>query len=126
MPPVDLAPSPAVVRPEARRLRGWGGGPGASGWVLRVERVDALMAGLGLRSAGGEIFELAPSDERFAATLGGMGLTGVILWARIRLVPVSSPFLAVDSDRVRDLDEALAALTATGGPHRVAWLDLLG
>ena len=33
--------------------------------------------------------------------------------------------LSVDTDRVRSLDEALAALVARGGPHRVAWLDLL-
>ena len=81
---------------------------------------------IGLLSAAGEELALAPGDPLFAATLGGMGLTGVILWARIRLRPVSSPFLAVDSDRVDDLDGALAALRAPGGPHRVAWLDLLG
>jgi decaprenylphospho-beta-D-ribofuranose 2-oxidase len=39
---------------------------------------------------------------------------------------VSGPLLAVDTDRVADLDGALAALAATGGSHRVAWLDLLG
>ncbi len=62
----------------------------------------------------------------FAATLGGMGLTGVIMSARIRLTPVSSPFLSVDTDRVSDLEHALEALRGPGGPHRVAWLDLLG
>ena len=60
------------------------------------------------------------------ATVGGMGLTGVILWARIRLVPVSSALLSVDTDRVADLDAALSALAAPGGEYRVAWLDLLG
>jgi decaprenylphospho-beta-D-ribofuranose 2-oxidase len=39
--------------------------------------------------------------------------------------PVSSPLVAVDTDRVDDLDAALEALSAPGGPHRVAWLDLL-
>jgi decaprenylphospho-beta-D-ribofuranose 2-oxidase len=34
--------------------------------------------------------------------------------------------LAVDTDKVESLDDALVALTAPGGPHRVAWLDLLG
>ncbi|MBV9940765.1 MAG: FAD-binding oxidoreductase [Solirubrobacterales bacterium] len=86
----------------------------------------AHVAEIGLLSAAGEELALAPGDPRFAATLGGMGLTGVILWARIRLRAVSSPFLAVDTDRVDDLDGALAALRAPGGPHRVAWLDLLG
>jgi len=82
---------------------------------------------LGLLTAGGEVLELTPngSDPIFAATLGGMGLTGVILWARIRLRPVSSPWLSVDADRVDGIDDALAALSAPGGPHRVAWLDLL-
>ncbi len=80
---------------------------------------------LGLLSASGELLELHPSDELFQATLGGMGLTGVIVWARIALRAVSSPLLSVDTDRVRDLDGALAALSAPGGPHRVAWLDLL-
>jgi decaprenylphospho-beta-D-ribofuranose 2-oxidase len=81
---------------------------------------------LGLLTSGGEVLELGPGDAGFAATLGGMGLTGVILWARVRLRPVSTPLLAVDTDRVDGLDGALAALSAPGGPHRVAWLDLLG
>lgn len=85
--------------------------------------VDAL----GLLAANGEVLELIADggDPVFAATLGGMGLTGVILWARIRLRPVSSPLLSVDADRVNSLEDALAALSAPGGPHRVAWLDLL-
>ncbi|MBV9803757.1 MAG: FAD-binding oxidoreductase [Solirubrobacterales bacterium] len=81
---------------------------------------------LGLLCASGEELSLAAGDPLLDATLGGMGLTGVILWARIQLAPVSSPFLSVDTDRVGDLDGALAALRAPGGPHRVAWLDLLG
>ena len=236
MPPVDLAPPPAAVRPEPARLRGWGGGPGVTGWLVRAERDESLSAGLeqyrarpgawtgvlargmgrsygdaaqlgggllletrrlrgfdldreagtvtaragvtigellsvlvpagwmvpvvpgtqhvsvggaiasdihgknhgaagtlgshvsaiGLLTGEGSVLELTPDDEVFGATLGGMGLTGVIVWARVRLAPVSSPFLAVDTDRVGDLDQALEALRAPGGPYRVAWLDLLG
>lgn len=81
---------------------------------------------LGLMTAAGEELTLRPGDGLFDATLGGMGLTGVILWARIELAAVSSPFLSVDTDRVDDLDHVLAALREPGGPHRVAWLDLLG
>ena len=50
----------------------------------------------------------------------------MILWAQIRLRRLRSPVLAVDTDRVETLDDALAALDAPGGSHRVAWLDLLG
>jgi decaprenylphospho-beta-D-ribofuranose 2-oxidase len=86
------------------------------------------IASLTLLLASGDVVEVAPGADGglFEATLGGMGLTGVILASRIRLGPVSSPFLSVDTDRVGDLDHALAALEQPGGPHRVAWLDLLG
>jgi decaprenylphospho-beta-D-ribofuranose 2-oxidase len=84
------------------------------------------VSALGLMSAAGEELTLGPGDALFEATLGGMGLTGVILWARIELVALSSPFLSVDTDRAADLDQVLAALREPGGPHRVAWLDLLG
>jgi decaprenylphospho-beta-D-ribofuranose 2-oxidase len=82
---------------------------------------------IGLLTSGGELVELEPGsvDGLFEATLGGMGLTGVILWARIRLRAVASALLTVDIDRPRDLDGVLAALRAPGGAHRVAWLDLL-
>jgi decaprenylphospho-beta-D-ribofuranose 2-oxidase len=78
-----------------------------------------------LLSAGGEVLELEPGDDLFAATLGGMGLTGVILSAQIRLRPIRSPLLSVDTDRCSTLDGVLAALMCPGGSYRVAWLDLL-
>jgi decaprenylphospho-beta-D-ribofuranose 2-oxidase len=79
-----------------------------------------------LLTSDGELHELRPDDPLFKATLGGMGLTGVICSAQVRLRAIGGPLLAVDTDRVQSLEEALAALTAPGGPHRVAWLDLLG
>jgi len=83
---------------------------------------------LGLLTASGDVLELRPGadDGLFEATVGGMGLTGVILWARIQLRAVATPLLSVDTDRVAELDDALAVLSASGGPYRVAWLDLLG
>jgi decaprenylphospho-beta-D-ribofuranose 2-oxidase len=80
---------------------------------------------LGLLTAAGDVLELTPDSDLFMATLGGMGLTGVILWARIALTPLRSAMLSVDTDRVQRLDDALAALLEPGGSHRVAWLDLL-
>ena len=80
---------------------------------------------IGLLTSTGELLELTPQSELFGATLGGMGLTGVILWARIRMRAVGSALLSVDTDRVQSLDDAFAALAGPGGPHRVAWLDLL-
>jgi decaprenylphospho-beta-D-ribofuranose 2-oxidase len=89
--------------------------------------LGSYVEALGLITSSGEPIELFADrgDPLFWATLGGMGLTGVISWARIRLRPVSSSMLAVDGDRVESLDQALEALMAAGGPYRVAWLDLL-
>jgi decaprenylphospho-beta-D-ribofuranose 2-oxidase len=81
---------------------------------------------LGLLTASGETIELTPDSELFRATVGGIGLTGVILWARIELRAVRSALLSVDTDRATGLDHALELLGTPGGPHRVAWLDLLG
>ncbi len=81
---------------------------------------------LELMTAGGELVTLEPGSELFAATLGGMGLTGVIVSARIALAPVSGAMLAVDTDRAESLDDVLTLLAAPGGKYRVAWLDLLG
>ena len=82
---------------------------------------------ISLLQADGDLVELQPgmSDRQFEATLGGMGLTGIIIDARIKLSRIRGAMLSVDTDRVRSLDDALAALAARGGPHRVAWLDLL-
>jgi decaprenylphospho-beta-D-ribofuranose 2-oxidase len=83
---------------------------------------------LGLLTAAGEVLELVPGapGRLFEATVGGMGLTGVILWARITMRAVSGPLVAVDTDRAESLEDALALLREPGGSHRVAWLDLLG
>ena len=82
---------------------------------------------ISLLTSTAELIELLPGspDSVFDATLGGMGLTGVIVSARIRLRAVGGPLVSVDTDRVDSLDAALAALATPGGAHRVAWLDLL-
>jgi decaprenylphospho-beta-D-ribofuranose 2-oxidase len=65
--------------------------------------------------------------EEFWATCGGMGLTGTIVEATIRLHPVETSLLRVDTDRVPDLDTLLSLLSEGGRHHRysVAWVDFL-
>jgi decaprenylphospho-beta-D-ribofuranose 2-oxidase len=93
-----------------------------------VGAFGAHVRALGLLTAAGELRELTRErdPELLAATIGGMGLTGVIVWASIALRRLASPVLLVDSDRVERLDDALALLSGPGGEYRVAWLDLLG
>ncbi|QVQ54293.1 FAD-binding oxidoreductase [Spiractinospora alimapuensis] len=61
------------------------------------------------------------------ATVGGMGLTGVITEVELAALPVTSGHLRVDTLRLPDLDAAFAAMSDDAGDHRysVAWLDLL-
>jgi decaprenylphospho-beta-D-ribofuranose 2-oxidase len=74
------------------------------------------------------LLELTPESdpELFYATLGGMGLTGVIVQATLRVEPLASPWLAADVDRTDGLQQTLE-LMAAEEHHRysVAWLDLL-
>ncbi len=64
--------------------------------------------------------------ELLFATLGGMGLTGVVLEATLSVEPLRSPWWSVDTDRTRSLTDTLALMASEQG-HRfsVAWLDLL-
>ena len=63
----------------------------------------------------------------FFATLGGMGLTGAILSARVRLRKVESGYVAVKYQRAQNLDDALALFASGDRDHRfsVAWIDCL-
>lgn len=82
-----------------------------------------------LQIPSGEVLTCSPEENRelFWATVGGMGLTGAILSARIRLRPVESAYVEVDYQKARNLDEALAAFTESDAGYRysVAWIDCL-
>ncbi|MFF8917954.1 FAD-binding protein [Streptomyces sp. NPDC015032] len=82
---------------------------------------------LELLTADGEIRTVRPGAGLFDATTGGLGLTGVILSATLRLHRVTSSWMSVDTERTVDLDDLLARLSA--GDHRyrysAAWVDLL-
>jgi len=87
----------------------------------------AHVESLVLLTVAGELHELTAEQEPdlLHATVGGMGLTGVIVSASIRLKRLPGPMLAVDIDRVESADDAMAILDGPGGEYRVAWLDLL-
>ena len=82
----------------------------------------------------GELRELTPSGrgsfeeaEFFWATVGGMGLTGVIVEATFSLIPITSSLISVDTTRFRDLDSLMAAMVEADSKYRysVAWVDSL-
>lgn len=64
--------------------------------------------------------------ELFRATVGGMGLTGVIVDVTFRLMPLPSAYLNVETLATQDLAETMAGFEESASwPYSVAWLDAL-
>ncbi|QJE03149.1 FAD-binding oxidoreductase [Massilia forsythiae] len=82
---------------------------------------------LRLARTDGAVIDCAPGDPWFAATVGGMGLTGVIVEAELQLRRVAGPWLVTDTVPYRNLDEffALADASEAGWEHTVSWIDCL-
>jgi FAD/FMN-containing dehydrogenase len=80
-----------------------------------------------LRSSGERLI-CSPEEnfELFRATIGGLGLTGLILWAEIRLKPIPGAGIALEQIRFSGLDEFFE-LTKSDQEYEytVAWVDCL-
>lgn len=65
--------------------------------------------------------------DLFNATVGGMGLTGLVVDATIRMLPIESARLVVDTDRTEDLDEVMSLMIDGDDQYdySVAWIDIL-
>ncbi|MDD2700463.1 MAG: FAD-binding oxidoreductase [Sideroxydans sp.] len=77
----------------------------------------------------GEVIHCGPNQhpDWFAATVGGLGLTGVITQAEIQLRRVPGPWLNTETVPYSDLDEffRLADASEAGWEHTVSWIDCL-
>ncbi|HKA45653.1 MAG TPA: FAD-binding oxidoreductase [Burkholderiales bacterium] len=81
-----------------------------------------------LRSDGSRTV-CSPQENRelFAATIGGLGLTGVIVWAEFALMPVAGPLISTENIRFENLEEFFTISAASDADHEytVAWIDCL-
>ncbi|MFE4367200.1 FAD-binding protein [Streptomyces sp. NPDC056835] len=80
--------------------------PAAGSFARHVLSVELL-------TADGEVRTVPRGTPLFDATTGGLGLTGVILSATVRLDRVATSLMSVDTERARDLDDLLARLAAS-------------
>ncbi|HEV2158677.1 FAD-binding oxidoreductase [Bradyrhizobium sp.] len=84
--------------------------------------VDSIL----LRTGQGDVIEASreQNSDAFFATVGGMGLTGVILEASMRLRPVETGWIRERVIATSDLDAAMRALDAgDSATYSVAWID---
>jgi FAD/FMN-containing dehydrogenase len=92
----------------------------AAGTIGR--HVDRLML---YRSDGAFECSASENPELFRATIGGLGLTGVIAWAELRLKPIRTNLIDVETVLFHGLDEFLALCreSDTAFEYTVAWVD---
>lgn len=86
---------------------------------------------LDLLTADGSVRTLTPDDpgtrDLFWATVGGMGLTGVVLRATVALHSAETAFFLVDTERADNLEDLMERLVSGDAayPYSVAWFDAM-
>lgn len=81
-----------------------------------------------LLTAEGEIKKCSRDENAdiFWSTMGGMGLTGIILTARFKLKKIETAFIRNEAIQAKNLDEIFALFEESESwAYNVAWLDCL-
>jgi FAD/FMN-containing dehydrogenase len=93
----------------------------------RAGTIGRYVTKIGLLLGDGSRVEIGPdiNNDLFAATIGGLGLTGIIEWAEISLTPIESSQLDIEIVPYGNLSEfwQLAAESSETHEHTVAWID---
>jgi len=81
--------------------------------------------------SSGEIVDLSPENHPawFWATIGGMGLTGIVLRVSLQMLNIHSSKVRVETERLANFDAVCEAMSSDGEDdtyrYSVCWVDLL-
>jgi decaprenylphospho-beta-D-ribofuranose 2-oxidase len=93
-----------------------------SGFGAHVKEIEIVLA-------DGSRRRCSPDNdgELFWATIGGMGLTGILTEISFQLIPVETSYLVVQHNQAKDLDASFEVLSneAWDDHYTVAWIDCL-
>ena len=112
--------------------KGWGlevspsAGEATIGGCVAMGTVSRQVKGLKVILSGG-IHKHCSSTletELYRATVGGLGLTGIITEVTVQLVPIESAYIKIQKAQASNLQELLSLLKNTTDPFRKAELDL--
>lgn len=95
----------------------------------KVGSISNFVLDFRLATSQGEVLTCSPrqNSEAFRATVGGAGLTGLILSARLRLQRVETAHVLVDYRKVPHFEAAIDAMEESDHLYEfsVAWIDCL-
>ena len=81
---------------------------------------------IGLARSTGEMLELLPDSPLFTATIGGLGLTGVMVWVELQLLAIRSAAMEVETLATADLEHFFRLSSESADwPYTVSWVDSL-
>lgn len=89
---------------------------------------SACVIEFSLLNENGEILNCSRTEntEKFWATIGGMGLTGIILSAKIKLKNIESAYIRQESIKAENLDQIFKLFDESESwTYNVAWIDCL-
>ena len=94
-------------------------------FAAHLRWIDVVTGDGSLRRVGPD--GTADDVELFDATTGGMGLTGVVVRARLATVPAPTRLMRVSTTRCVDLDTLMARMVEADASARysVAWVDAM-